>query len=141
MGFLSDIFDPPETKRHRRAAMAASTLRQQAARDLHTELQVMVPFFRAAAARHQRAVSAEELELSGRRADALEAADELLQRVDRVSPELEAEIAGRQRAASSAADWEQHATFELELRTSFMQMRDAVKDHTATLMRLNREAG
>lgn len=138
MGLLSSLFDPPETRRHRTAAMAAVQLREQAARDVHIELQVLVPFFRAAAARQQRAVAEGDLELAGRCASALEAADELVTRVERVGPQLQADIHARRSAAASASDWERYATFELDLREGFLQMREQVKEHTRELQRLQR---
>lgn len=140
MGFLSVIFDPPETRKHRKAAHGAAALRQQAARDLHIELQVLMPFFRAAAVRHQRAVAAGNLSVAGRFAEVLEVADELLERLKRTSPGIEAEVSAQRGAASTAADWERYATFELELRAGFLQLREQVKGHTATLTRMNREA-
>jgi hypothetical protein len=139
MGFLSGIFDPPETKRHRKAASAAAALRQQAARDLFIELQVLVPIFRGAAARHQQVYAAGDHASAARYADALEAADELMQRIERVTPEIQAEVARRQRAASCAADWEKYATWELEGRNVFLQAREQVTERTAQLLRLNGE--
>ncbi len=135
------IFDSPQTRQHRSAAMAAAKLREQAARDLLIELQVMVRFFDAAQARHRRAYEAGNVELAGRIVDALAGPHEVMERSSRVAPATQAEVASRQRSASTAAEWERYATFELELRGDFMAMREQVKGYTAALMAINREAG
>ena len=113
--------------------MSAVQLREQAARDLHIELQVLAPFFRSAAAKHQRAVAAGNTELAGRYAATLEAADELITRIERVGPQLQAEVETQRSAAASASDWERYATFELDLREGFLQMREQVQAHTRAL--------
>src|SRR5262245_2892005 len=112
MGLFSGLFDPPQTRKHRRAADAATALRKQAARDLLIELKVLVPFCQAAEINQQRAYSTRNLDLARRLANALGAPRDIFERVERAGPELEAEIAQRRRSASSAAEWESYASFE-----------------------------
>lgn len=140
MGILSAFFEPPQTRKHRKAAQAAAQLREQAARDLFVELKVLHGFFQAAASRHQQAYSAGNFDLAGRYANALTGPNEMFERIERTGPEVEKEVQDRKRACSVAADWESYASFELELRDGFIKMREQAKQYAAALIKLNSEA-
>jgi hypothetical protein len=141
MTFLSSFFESPQTKNQRKSAQAATSLREQAARDLSVEVNVLVSYFNAATQLHQRAYSAGNMELAGQFIDALAKPRELLERIERVGPELEREIENRKRNTSTAAEFESLATFELELRGGFIQMKEEVKQYVASLGALNSAAG
>lgn len=141
MALFSNFFESPQTKSQRKSAQAATLLREQAARDLSVEVNVLVQYFNAATQLHQRVYSAGNMDLAGQFIDSLAKPKELLERIERVSPQLEREIAERKRRASSAADFEALATFELELRGGFTQMKEEVKQYLTSLGSLNSHAG
>ena len=102
-------------------------------------INVMLSFFRAASSRQQGLYALGKHDLAGRFADRLEEPAALLERVERVTPTVEREVAEHKSTAASAADWERYATFELEPRDAFIQLRDQAKAHTQQLMHLSRE--
>jgi hypothetical protein len=141
MTFLSSLFESPQTKSQRKAAHAATLLRKQAARDLSVEVNVLLRCFNAAVQLHQKVYTAGNMELARQFIDSLAKPRELLERIERAGPELEREVADRQRNASSAAEFEALATFELELRRGFTQMKEEVKQYLTSLGSLNSQAG
>lgn len=141
MSFLSSLFESPQTKSQRRAAHAATMLREQAARDLSVEVNVLVHCFNASGQLHQKVYAAGNMELARQFIESLAKPRELLERIERAGPELEKEIADRRRNASSAAEFEALATFELELRQGFTQMKEEVKQYLTSLGSLNAQAG
>jgi hypothetical protein len=140
MPFLSSLFESPQTKSQRRAARAATLLREQAARDLSVEVNVLVQCFNAAAQLHQKAYMDGNMELARQFIDSLAKPRDLLERIERAGPQLERDIEDRQRNASSAAEFEALATFELELRGGFTQMKEEVKQYLTSLESLNSRA-
>ncbi len=140
MAFLSSLFESPQTKSQRRAAHAATLLRKQAARDLSVEVYVLIQTFNAAGQLHQEVYAAGNMELAGQFVAALAKPRELLERVERAGPLLEREVEDRQRNAASAADFEALATFELELRGGFTQMKEEVKQYLVSLGSINSRA-
>ena len=141
MTFFSSLFESPQTRSQRKSAHAATLLREQAARELSVEVNVLFQYFSTATELHQKAYAAGNMELAGQFVDALAKPRELLERIERVGPQLEREIEDRKRNASSAASFEALATFELELRTGFTQMKEEVKQYLTSLGSLNTRAG
>lgn len=139
MKILSLLFEAPQTRMHRKAAEAAMLLRKQAARDLFVEVDVLLKLYNLSTTRQQQAYASGNVDLASRYVLALAGPTELVQRIERVGPELENEISARKAAASSAADWESYASFEIELREGFIKMRAQVKEYTTTLTKLNVE--
>ncbi len=140
MNFFSMLFAPPQTKAHMQAARSATKLREQAVRDLYIELKILNDFHNAARRMHQRVYETGNMQLAEMFALSLEESRQILDRIERTAPGLAQEIEERSRAANSAADFEKLASFEIELRTGFLQMRDQAKQLAANLIALNSKA-
>jgi len=137
MGILSRLFGSPQTNAHRRAAIAAIRVREQAARDMLVEVEVLKSMMRGAHSRHQVVYASGDCDTAGRFAAELEGAIEMLERLERISNELGSEVARRVGACTTAADWEAHATFELEMRGAFVHLREEAQRRAGGLLRLN----
>lgn len=140
MVLFSSFFESPQIKRQKQLVRSATILREQAARDLWVEVSILVTYLNAATKMHQKACLAGNSELAGKFVVTLAKPTELLERLERVRLELEKDIEERKRVASSAADFEALATFELELRDALTQIKKEVKQHLTDLGCLNSQA-
>jgi hypothetical protein len=137
MKFISNLFESPQTKSHRKSAGAATHLREQAARDLSIELNLLIKYFNTATQLHQKVYSAGNMELAGQFVSSLHKPRELIEHIERVSLELLREIEIRKSSASCAAEFEALATFELQIRNGLIQMKEEIKQYLISLGSLN----
>lgn len=141
MAFFSNFLQPPQTKRQRKAAQAATLLREQAARDLSIEFSILIQYINTGAQLHQKVYSAGNMELAGQFILALDEPRKIVQRIERAVPQIKNEIENLQKNASSAADFEHLANFEIEMRNAFIKSKEEITKHLASIGTLNIKAG
>ena len=140
MALFSNFFEPPETKRQRKAAQAATQLREQAARDLSIEVSILVQYINTGMQLHQKVYSAGDMTLAGQFVLTLDEPKKIVDRIERAVPEIRKEIENLQSNATSAASFESLANFEIEIRNSFIKLKEEIKEHLTSVGTLNAKA-
>lgn len=140
MAFFSRFFESSQIKSQRQSARAAKQLREQAARDLSVEVNILVKYFNAATQFHKKVYLVGNMELAGKFIVALAKSRELLDRIERAGPALEQEIEERIRKLSSNDNFEELTSFELELCDGLNQMKKETNQYVTELGRLNSQA-
>lgn len=127
------FFDPPQTKAQKRAAKLAQSLREQAARDASIEMNMLVTRQEQARRVQAELWRANYEEPAVLILEAVNTAQETMDRVARFTNMLPYELADLQRAATSAAGYEALASFELECRDFLVMIRDEAKNQLVPL--------
>lgn len=121
------LFDPPQTKAQKRAAKAAQSLREQAVRDMVIELRMLINAQEQARQAQFQLFSADHNDAGLKIMNAVDAAQDTIDRVGRFNDMFPRELADLQKAATNAAGFEALASFELEGRDMMVKVRDEAK--------------
>lgn len=141
MSLFSMLFESSHVKGHRKAAEGALKLRQIALTDASIEMRILMSYYHKAQENHEKSYQSGDFELAGRYIDALTVAKELLERVERTSSSLEMELSEHARQKpTSASEWEKRASFELDVRTAFIEVKRQAKNSLDVLGSLNFES-
>lgn len=138
MSLFSMLFEPGNVKTHRKAAEGAIKLRQIALTNASIELSMLLSSYNKAQENHEKAYQTGNFELAGRYVDAFPVAKELFERIDRMGLRLEMDLSeyARQKP-TSASEWEKRTSFELNVRTVFIEVTRETKNSLDVLGRLN----
>jgi hypothetical protein len=128
------------TKAQKRAAKSAQALREQAVRDMLIELHLLINEQERARQVLFKLYEAEQRDPIKLLADAIDAAQETIDRVGRFNEMFPSELADLQRAANNAAGFEALATFELWGRDTMVKVRDEAKNQLTPMSVMVMEA-